>query len=224
VFDLVNTYLVLGRTSSSASDSPSKSKWIPHAWVEAAFEFPSVDLSRLKATGASQRRVLDLIREAVSDYDISSCHDELPDFVEKDFCDMIKHLKKSRDRVEMMQAFLRCALSFILGSALSAAILSNTYERYRRTLNDQDNQILFQERTEAVRLIQYQLFKIYGLQRKCRVLERVFRGIGVTNRKSKEQSRKRQRGKKRQASRPLIEDVVSFVRSVIVIKVEQWGF
>jgi hypothetical protein len=221
VFDLVNTYLVLGRRSSSASDSPSKSKWIPHAWVEAAFEFPSVDLSRLKASGASQRRVLDLIREAVSDYDISSCHDVLPDFVEKDFCEMIKHLKKSRDRVEMMQAFLRCALSFVLGSALSAAILSNTYERYRRTLNDQDNQILFQERTEAVRLIQYQLFKIYGLQRKCRVLERVFRGIGVTNRKSKELSRKRQRGKKRPASRPLVEDLVSFVYSVIVIKVDQ---
>jgi hypothetical protein len=208
VFDVVDTYLTIGRTASLSSETTSKGKWSPHTWVEAAVEYPLVDLSRLKATSTRQRRALDLMRKEMSSRDISSCNGALSDGFDRDICDMIKSMKKKHELEEMLQSMFRFTLSLILGSTMTAAVLSNTYERYMSILKDQDDKTSFQEKTEAAKQLQYQLVKIFDLRRRCQYMQRTFRSIALTSRTLPKARRKRKRGK-RQSSGPFIENTVS---------------
>lgn len=194
VFDLVDTYLSIGRTVSLSSEN--KGGWSPHPWVEAALEVPRLDISRLKAIGTRQRRSLQLMQKELSSRDISNCNDTLSDGLDKDVSDMIRNTKDSNDFEEMLHSMFRFTLSLILGLTMTAAVLNNTYRRYRDILRDIEDNSSCGKKMEALKQLQHQLVKIYDLRRMCQSMQRMFLSMTTTTRYlSSKAGKKRKRGK-----------------------------
>lgn len=189
VFELIDMYLCLGRTRS-------KGKWIPHAWVEAAFDFPLIDLSNLRASNSRQLKMLNIVEGTMNDFD--ACIDVFATngASDKEFAEMLKQMKKRLERTEMVHCLLHSAMSYCLGLALSASILGNTFAHYAGILNEQDSEDYRQQRVEATRLMQYQLAKIYDLAGKCQVIEAVLRGISNANLRARRRIKNSNRGGK----------------------------
>ncbi len=185
-FDLIDTYLTLGRTKS-------KGKWIPHAWVEAAFEFSSTHISSLRAINARQQRTMDVVEGVLNDFD--ACTESVTSKASshRDFVGVLKQMKKKSERTRIAQSLLRCALSHSLGLAMTGAILWNTHAHYNAVLTIEDDETGQQQRLEAIRLMQYQLAKIYDLVGKCQIMEAVFRGITSTNPRARGRQKKSNR-------------------------------
>lgn len=197
VFDLVDTYLEMGRRASAGSKSKGR-KWIPHGWLEAAIEFPTVDLSMLKASNQKQKSVLAWMHTQLCKYEL--CVESLlvPKCTEKDLRDLLAQLKGGEDFTEFLQSLLRFAFSLVLGLGLSAAVLKNTSDHYQdHIMNDTPNEKLRQDKSQYLRLIQYQLIKIYDMKRKCMSVELVFRAINVASRRTKQTIRKGKKSKAR---------------------------
>jgi hypothetical protein len=195
VFDLVDTYLEMGRRVSEGSKSKG-GKWIPHGWLEAAIEFPTVDFSMLKASNQKQKSVLAWMHTQLCKYDL--CVESLlvPKCTEKDLRDLLAQLNGGEEFTEFLQSMLRFAFSLILGLGLSAAVLKNTYDHYQDHTNDKRNETLRKDNSQYLRLIQYQLIKIYDMKRKCTSVELVFRAMNAASRRTKQAIRK---GKKNSA-------------------------
>ena len=186
VFELIDTYLGIGRTRSTG-------KWIAHAWVEASFDFPLMDIYHLRASNARQQRMVNLVEGISNDFDTSRDSMTTKGLSEKEFGDMLKQMKKS-ERTEILQSLLRSTMSFCLGLALSASILHNTFEQYAGVLDEQETTGFCHQRAEATRLMQYQLAKIYDIAAKCRSMETLFRGISNANLRTKSRRKKSNQG------------------------------
>ena len=191
VFDLVDTYLEMGRRASAGSKSKG-GKWIPYGWLEAAIEFPTVDLSMLKASNQKQKSVLAWMYTQLCKYEV--CVESLlvPKCKEKDLRDLLAQLKGGEDFTEFLHSMLLLAFSLILGLGLSAAVLKNTFDHYQDHVNDTPNEKLRKDKSQYLRLIQYQLIKIYDMKRKCMSVELVFRAMIVASRRTKQAIRKRE--------------------------------
>jgi hypothetical protein len=107
---------------------------------------------------------------------------------------MMKSIRKDEELKEILQSIFRCTKSLILSSALSAAVLSNTYEHIKGVFKETDDKALLQEKDEAVSLMQFQLVKIYDIRRRCVFIEQALRQMAPTNRPLKKLTRKRRRG------------------------------
>lgn len=192
VHDLINTYLVVGRTKS-------KCNWIPHAWTEATFEFPSADMSTLRAVTGKQQRIVQYIGETLQQFDGSGGSVVSRVSMDRDFGEALKQVKKRSDRSKLVRNLLQSSTSFCFALALSAGILDNINAHFSHLLNAQDIQWT-QSRTEAIRMMQYQLFKIYDLAMKCRMMEGAFRGILNANARKKRRHIKGRRGERQSTS------------------------
>jgi hypothetical protein len=187
VHDLIDTYLTLGRTKS-------KGKWIPHAWVEAAFYFPDTEISSLRATTSRQQRVVEKVGGALQEFNACNVTVISKTSLEKDFGEALKQLKKSVDRAKFLRGLLRSSASYCLALALSAGILANTFAHYSEILEGEEEKDA-RERNEATRMMQYQLAKMYDLVEKCRIVECIFRGISSISLRGKRRHKKGNRGK-----------------------------
>jgi hypothetical protein len=196
VFDLVDTYLEMGRRASAGSKSKGR-KWIPHGWLEAAIEFPTVDLSMLKASNQKQKSVLAWMHTQLCKCELCIESLLIPKCTEKDLRDLLAQLKGGEGFTEFLQSMLRFAFSLILGLGLSAAVLKNTFDHYQDHLNDTSNEKLCEDKSQYLRLIQYQLIKIYDMRRKCLSVELVFRAMKVASRRTKQAIRKGKKSKAR---------------------------
>ena len=186
VHDLIDAYLTLGRTKS-------KGKWIPHAWVEAAFDFPFTDISCLRATNTRQQKMIEIVSLALHEH-VAFSHTAMSmTSLDKDFGDALKQVKSPIERSKLVRGLLRISMSYCLALALCAGILGNTFAHYSGILESEgDNRDW--ERKEATRMMQYQLAKIYDLVGKGKMLECIFRGISTVSLRGKRRQKKRNRG------------------------------
>jgi hypothetical protein len=187
VHDLIDTYLTLGRTKS-------KGKWIPHAWVEAAFDFTVADISCLQGTNMRQQRMLETVGRALQEYDVCNATQISMTFLDKDFGDALKSGKIPLDRSKLVLGLLQSSTAYCFALALSAGILENTFAHYSGLLGSQDEKRA-PERNEATRMMQYQLAKIYDLVEKCQLLECIFRGISGVSHRGKRRHKRGNRGR-----------------------------
>jgi hypothetical protein len=185
IFQLTTTYLSIGRDIAS-------SKWLPNPWVEAAIEFPSLEISQFQSLSSRRRRALDFFNTVMGDVELSSCSSR-SDGSEKEFFDILRTL----DMVvldQILQYLLGFSLSLVLGLSISAAVLQNTYDHFEKRIPSTDRSVNLSD--DAVRLLQFQLFKIYDMVEGCRFAERVFRSIGRAHRSLMPGTRKRKRNTK----------------------------
>jgi hypothetical protein len=192
VFELVDTYLSIGRKAELSSGK----QWTPLPWLEAAIEFQLLDLSKVKTANKNHRRFFDCLHGEMSSNDVMSL-DRLSSLArEKEISDLMKNLKNDRELEYIVRSLFLLALSLILSLAMVAAILNNSYEQYKDTLNDQEDEQV-QEKTE---ILQYQLAKLYDLRRRCQLLDKALRTVLLMNRKPKNGLRGKRKHTKKNSS------------------------
>ena len=172
---LLNTYLASGRSSTK--------KWIPHGWLEAGIEFPILNMPGKKSSNKRQAAVLKWIQTRIGNLEITA--ESLPnlDFVERDARDLVSLCSDGKTVAKLLRSLQRTALSLAIGLGLSSAVLQNTLEHYRQILTMQVRGNAIYD--VAMRLMQYQLVKIYDMMRKCRALEQVFSSLKSSLRRNK---------------------------------------
>ena len=174
VYDLVNTYLTMGRDgTSSGSKGKGRAKWLPDGWLEASLELPSLNLT-LKRTSKKTRKSAEELSHQLCRHEISFDLNVVPKSVCVEVASSLCEDRDIDDVIEQVERVLRMTLSYLLGIGLSAAVLRNTYA-HLLSLDDTDtapeSSAVLEEngsrrRHEIVKLMQYQVMKLYDLKRK----------------------------------------------------------
>jgi hypothetical protein len=156
VFELVDTYLKMGRETATNG-------WVPHGWLQAAVEFPSLSIS-LEPLTKKQEIALKWIKSSLSHFVLSANDTTKPEELQTNIGELIS---QSRDRTALKQlrdSLFRFALAFLIGIGLSASVLKNAFEHYKTlsTVTESD---------ELAPLIHVQILKVYDLRTKLRIVD-----------------------------------------------------
>jgi hypothetical protein len=155
VFELVDTYLKMGREVSPKG-------WHPDGWLRAAIEFPDCFHSC-----SSETRV---VGKPLFSFDIAQTFDLRAEF---DISKLISSLCAEVDPSRMASSILNFSLALWTGVALSAAVFTHSFQHCVDRLD------LSESRSdELVRLIQFQIAKIYDMRRRLWVAMDVVDRLG----------------------------------------------
>jgi hypothetical protein len=156
VFELVDTYLKMGRENATNG-------WVPHGWLQAAVEFPSLSIF-LEASTKKQEIALEWLKCSLSHFVLFTNDTTKPEDLQTNIGELI--IAQSHDRTALKQlrdSLFRFALAFLIGIGLSASVLKNAFEHYK-TLST------VAEPDELVPLIHVQILKVYDLRTKLRTV------------------------------------------------------
>ena len=190
VYDLVDTYLTMGREGTSANSSTQKgrgqAKWLPDGWLEASIEFPNLNLL-VERTGHKSKKTVEFLSTQLCKHEItfeskmvskSSFHEVANGLCEDKNLELV---------IEQVESVLRLILAFILGIGLSAAVLRNTYAHLVSldsigidTESRPQEGDLQHRSNEIVKLMQYQLMKLYDLKLKSEISIRLLAALATT--------------------------------------------
>lgn len=188
VYDLVNTYLTMGRDgTSTGSKEKGRGKWLPDGWLEASLELPKLSLT-LKRTSKKTRRSAEELSRHLCRHEISFDSNVVPKSVCVEVASSLCEDKNIDDVIEQVERVLRMTLSYLLGIGLSAAVLRNTFAH----LFSLDSTDIASEvgaareengprrRHELVKLMQYQAMKLYDLKRKSETSIQFLEALAAT--------------------------------------------
>ena len=187
IFELTRTYLSLSRARNT--------NWEPDTWLEASFEFPYLDVSKFKKslTTRRQREALEFLNAVIRDTELANSSAIKLDGSEKEFFEALKSLKHRSDVDEFLQHLLQFSISLTLGLSMSAAVLQNSWAHFKQKMDSSSLEREEEEKAAAVRLLQFQIFKICNMVDVCDFVVKVFRSIGTLNRSLTSSSKKRKR-------------------------------
>lgn len=190
VYNLVDMYLTMGRegtnNGSRERNRKGRPQWLPDGWLEASLELPNLNLSVAK-TGRKSGTGAKVLSSELCTHEVSFDLETVP----KSVCSEVANglcEGKTVDQMHMqVESVLLVTLSFLLGAGLSAAVLRNTYA-HLLNLDDmngnESNEEDMRRRHEIVKLIQYQVMKIYDLRRKTETSLRLLEALEASIRKA----------------------------------------
>lgn len=198
VYDLVDTYLTMGRESknpNATTTTKGQTKWLPDGWLKASIELPSLNIVIEKASNKIESST-ELLSRQLCSHDITF---ESLSFSKSACSEVAGALcnEKTIDQVKgKIENLLRLTLSFVLSIGLSAAVLKNTNAHLvslgggaeaNSTKSDAGsgpNEAGSSRRiNEIVKLMQYQVMKLYNLKRKTESSIRFLQALEATVRK-----------------------------------------
>ena len=198
VYDLVDTYLTMGRESTHpnvTTKTKGRSKWLPDGWLKASIELPSLTLVIDKASNKAKTSIESLSRQLCS-HDIAF---ESVSFSKSAYTEVASAIcnETTLDQVNgKIESLLRVSLSFILSIGLCAAVLRNTNAHLlsldgaaANTMTKSDagsspDEVASSRRMhEIVKLMQFQVMKLYDLKRKTESCIRFLQALEATVRK-----------------------------------------
>lgn len=192
VYNLVDMYLTMGREGTNAGTAKEKgkgrTKWLPDGWLEASLELPSLNLM-VEKTGRKTKKAVELLSQQLCRHEISLDSKVLSKSVCSEVANGLCEDNGTEQMKGQVESILRVTLSFMLGIGLSAAVLRNTYA-HLLSLDDVDGDVQSRpheedkrRRHEIVKLMQYQVMKLYDLRRKSETSIRFLEAIGATIRR-----------------------------------------
>ena len=113
-------------------------------------------------------------------------------YSEKVLIDLTKNIKTDVDFNEIFLAIIRLTLSLIVGQAISVAVINNTFEQYEGVLNDHKDALPREKRNGSVKLIHFQLAKLYDLRKRTKTMQKVLKTL-VSRKIGKRNGQKRKR-------------------------------
>jgi hypothetical protein len=157
VFQLVDTYLKMGRENATNG-------WVPHGWLQAAVEFPSLSMS-LEPSTKKQEIALEWIKSSLSHFALFANDKTKPEELQTHIGELIIGQRHERTALKQLRDYLfRFALAFLIGIGLSASVLKNAFEHYK-TLSTAT------EPDELVPLMHVQILKVYDLRIKLWIVD-----------------------------------------------------
>jgi hypothetical protein len=200
VFSLVDSYLAMGRTP----------KWIPHAWINGQFEMPIIVVQPILGTARGKRIAEAIQKEFALNEDFPNNTALASVTLEKHLVELMKGVKKLWAKNEVMRSAHRLALSLLLALSLSTAVLTNTFDHFKKASKVDLTEGGQEERNEGYSLVEFQLLKIYDLKLKCQSMQRFFHFVASTNRRVAQRSSK----KKTRGSRSETQSIDNFVSAM----------
>lgn len=198
VYDLVDTYLTMGRESTNpnaTTKTKGRTKWLPDGWLKASIELPNLNLVIEKAS-VKTKTSTELLSRQLCAHDITF---ESVSFSKSACSEVASALcnEKTIDKVKgNIESVLRVTLSFILSIGLSAAVLRNTNAHLLSlggaeacattkldTGSSPDEAGSSRRIHEIVKLMQYQVMKLYDLKMKTESSIRFLQALEATVRK-----------------------------------------
>eukprot|EP00980_Cylindrotheca_fusiformis_P024387 scaffold11809_cov128-Cylindrotheca_fusiformis.AAC.26 len=193
IFNLVDTYLAIGRQTELYR---GQRRWSPRPWVEAAIEYHIFDGRAQTLRNARQKRFFDLLHKEIGCSDVSSPRIS-PNVREREIYDLSRVLANDRDLEQIMRSMFRLALTLIISLAMTAAILNNAHEQCKDALHGREGNEATGTEKWASSLIHFQLAKLYDIRRKCNILDKVLRSMGLLKRKRAKRAGRRTTNEKR---------------------------
>ena len=210
VFNLLTTYLAMGRQRSRTKLSGSMENWVPYGWVEASIEIPLVKLSEITTKNKRQEAAFKWVSLSTAEIAISlesfNNHEKIAD---RDVCDLLLNLTNPSKMNDFIDTQFHLAHSLLIGMASASAILQNSFAHFHAMTNS------FSLDRNSRKMLQYQLVKIYDLEWRCKLLETVFRAIKLASR------RRNMRGTSKSRKRKV--DVAECVDGAIMVSLSDWG-
>jgi hypothetical protein len=123
VFELVDTYLKMGREKATNG-------WVPHGWLQAAVEFPSLSLS-LEPSTKKQEIALEWIKRSLSYFVLSANDATKSEDLQTKIGELIGQSHDITALKQLRDSLFRFALAFLIGIGLSASVLKNAFEHYK---------------------------------------------------------------------------------------------
>jgi len=154
VFELVTTYLKMGRENATSS-------WLPHGWLRAAVEFPKLSLT-LSPSTKKEKEALKWIKRRLFSFEFSNT-DPRPVNFSSELSEMIARIDEPKDLRQLKDAMLHFALSLLLARSLSSAVLENAFAHFKDQ-HDDIEKANCERHADLLRLIQYQMMKMHCLQ------------------------------------------------------------
>eukprot|EP00797_Seminavis_robusta_P016098 Sro23_g016090.1 n/a (1761) ;mRNA; r:149404-154822 len=183
VFHLVETYLRVGRTVSISTSNgatkekrkKSSQKWVPHGWLQAAIEFPAFVLNHrdFDPENAKQQDALEWAKTIFSCDEYSPCLAN-DDSAAAGLADLLLQAETSSQLKPVVKRAMLLGLSSLLAVSLSFAVVANAYGHLQNLPVDECG---YDERLETLRLIQFQMMKIYDIRRKSDSVECLLRSV-----------------------------------------------
>ena len=107
---------------------------------------------------------------------------------EKKIIDVIKKARTLSEKEAIVDSISRFAFTLLFALSVSIAILRNTFDHFKDTLEDETD---FDKKKEPLQMVHYQLMKVCDLKHRCRSMERLFRNLGSRNQISVQKKRKK---------------------------------
>jgi hypothetical protein len=157
VFELVDTYLRMGREKATNG-------WVPNGWLQAAVELPLLSLG-LEPSTKKQELAVEWINQSLSQFELSVNELPEPEGLRADIGELIAQSHDTRALKQLRDVLLQYALTFLIGIGLSASVLKNAFDHYKKRASDvePDEQLAF--------LIHFQVLKIYDLRTKLETVD-----------------------------------------------------
>jgi hypothetical protein len=198
VYALVDTYLTMGRegtNQSATTKTKGRSKWLPDGWLEASIELPRLNLL-VEQAGSKTKDFTELLSSLLCTHEITSESVYLSKSAISEVATALCHDKTIEHVKEKIESVLRVTLSFVLSIGLSAAVLRNTHshslglggaEDDATTRSDAgprpDERGSSRRMHEIIKLMQYQVMKLYDLKRKTEISIRFLQALEATVKK-----------------------------------------
>eukprot|EP00977_Amphora_coffeiformis_P006323 scaffold1352_cov180-Amphora_coffeaeformis.AAC.13 len=157
VFDLVNSYLASGRRRS-------KTSWNPRGWLQATVEFPRLTFP-FNTRGQQQKKAVDWLLNDYGTFDSGLTRTSSPPANFRTVCTDIL-VRNPDGLVALHTVLLKFTLGLLVGISLSAGVLKNAFAHYKDTTDDS-------KRPDLLKMIEYQIMKIYHLKDKLTDLENI---------------------------------------------------
>jgi len=194
VFCLVDTYLRIGRDISLSSEifdkSNSNNKWVPHGWLQAAIEYPALISSKMiDATNKKQNSIRHWIDGIYRDAFVDEVTEKFlyRDISQNGLVDFICVETSVAQLGPLFECILKMDLASLLGISLSLAVANNAFKHYQSFPGGEESK---QDQIDVLRLIQFQMFKVYCMEKQCGSLEFLTRAALLSIRKLNSKSSK----------------------------------
>ena len=185
VHDLLDVYLRIGRdiaatssmtrTNNKRAGKIPSSTWMPHGWLQAAIEYPPLSLPQaIKAKSKKGEIAMEWLQSQFADYEVRQVlgDESLPSQdIQKSLLDLLSNGEDDMQLRDIAESAFNLGLALCLNISLSLAVVKNSYAHLSTIVSPPDEEAHGDEREEIIRLIQYQMAKVFDAKERCKSLQ-----------------------------------------------------
>ncbi len=167
VFDLVNTYLQIGREKA-------KSRWVPYGWLQAAVEFPKIEFDFFGAsvvTGKQKENVASWLQLELFTFEVDKGEnindDASPSDSKRALCaELFTRDIDAGKMSRLRDSFYHYTFGLYTAIGLSSAVLKNVFAHVENLASWSTCEDFSDESNSLLRLVACQILKLYDLRKK----------------------------------------------------------
>ena len=154
VFELVDTYLEIGRRQTS-------SQWRVSDWLDAPIEFPELRV-KFEATTKQQKAALRWLEQELCTFELRTENtSNVQDDIESSVVDLLSEDSFLFEAKDWLRSLYDSSLALFVSAVVLAAVVKNAFAHYASMTEDDE------QRGATLQHIGFQLLKVYEIRKRC---------------------------------------------------------